>query len=172
MGQNQDRENEEREVMFSGVPNNIAPFRPNSSIVYSGDEIAKEWEQNPPTLESLQKLMEWWNKKPSGIHVTSIVSPDQGWPIAMHCPICKKTTFLLSPWAIKPEKGDYWRMNEICADSEEHTYNMSLTRWSFKLLDPPPSPRLPFFIEITREISIEEAKKRWPNTTVQGEEKK
>jgi hypothetical protein len=62
----------------------------------------------------------WMNiGKPTGIHVTSIVPPEQGWPIAFYCPLCKETTFLLSPWAIKPEKGDYWRMNETCA-SDEH----------------------------------------------------
>ena len=38
----------------------------------------------------------------TGIHVTSITPPEQGWPIAMYCPICKKTTFVLSPYAVKP----------------------------------------------------------------------
>lgn len=54
----------------------------------------------------------------SGIHVTSIVPPEVGWPIAMYCPICKETTFMLSLWAIKPEDGDYWRMNYTCASEE------------------------------------------------------
>ena len=78
----------------------------------------------------------------------------------MYCPICKVTTFLLSPWAIKPEKGDYWRMNDTCASDEhyrEHNLKMIMDRGWFK---------------ITQEMSIEEAKKRWPNTPVPGEEKK
>jgi len=55
-----------------------------------------------------------------GIHVTKIVTPAEGWPIAMYCPLCKETTFLLSPWAIKPKDGDYWRMNEMYANEEFH----------------------------------------------------
>jgi hypothetical protein len=44
-------------------------------------------------------------KKEIGIHVTHIVPPAQGWTIAMHCPICKETTFVLSQWDIKPERA-------------------------------------------------------------------
>lgn len=64
---------------------------------------------------------------PYGIHVTAIVPPEQGWPIAMYCPICKETTIVLSPWAIKPERGDYWLMHETCG-SEEHNlrHNMQI----------------------------------------------
>jgi hypothetical protein len=77
-----------------------------------------------------------WNQKfiPDGarIVITSIVPPEQGWPIAMHCPICKVTTFLLSPWAIKPEKGDYWKMNDVCASDEHfHEHNMRIAMKSF-----------------------------------------
>ena len=63
-----------------------------------------------------------------GIHVTSIVPPEQGWPIAMHCPICKETTFMLDKWAIKPKDGDYFLMDEICA-SEDHSikHNIKLS---------------------------------------------
>ena len=63
---------------------------------------------------------------PVGIHVTHIVPPAQGWPIAMYCPLCKETTFILSPWAIKPEKGDYWLMkvqNEL--DKQGNELNVS-----------------------------------------------
>jgi hypothetical protein len=55
-----------------------------------------------------------------GIHVTSIVPPEQGWPIVAHCDMCKKTVIVLSPWAIKPEKGDYWKMEGTCLDEEKH----------------------------------------------------
>ena len=55
----------------------------------------------------------------TGIFVTSITPPaDYGWPIACHCDICKTTTFVYSPYAIKPEKGDYWLMQKTCVDPE------------------------------------------------------
>lgn len=63
---------------------------------------------------------------PSGINVTNIVPPEQGWPIAMYCPICKETTFVLSPWAIKPQDGDYFKMNETCARDEKHNMIMAM----------------------------------------------
>jgi hypothetical protein len=76
----------------------------------------------------------WMN--PTGIHVTSIVPPEQGWLIAFHCPLCKETTFILSPWAIKPEKGDYWRMTEMCA-SEEHCNQHNLIMTMQRSFPPP-----------------------------------
>ena len=54
------------------------------------------------------------------INITSIVPPEQGWPIVAHCDLCKKTVIVLSPWAIKPEKGDYWKMEGTCLDEENH----------------------------------------------------
>ena len=67
-----------------------------------------------------------------GIHVTAIVPPESGWPIAMYCPICKETTFILSPWSLKPtvdgkEFEGYHKMNGMCA-SEVHgnEHNMQL----------------------------------------------
>jgi len=41
----------------------------------------------------------------------------------------------------------------------------------FQVLDPLPQD-LPSMIEFTQEMPIEEARKRWPNTQVEGEEKK
>jgi hypothetical protein len=52
----------------------------------------------------------------SGIHVTSIVPPEQGWPVASYCSLCKKTVFMLSLWAVKPLDGDYFKINEMCVD--------------------------------------------------------
>lgn len=67
--------------------------------------------------------------KPSGIRIKHIVSPTSGWPIAMHCPICKETTFILSQWAIKPESGDYFKMNNTCgSDALGSTHNLILAR--------------------------------------------
>ena len=122
--------------MFNGTPINKEPFRPAAYTNNCGDHLAKEWEENPPTVESIKQIMDWWNQKsiPDGarIVITSIVPPEQGWPIAMHCPICKVTTFLLSPWAIKPEKGDYWKMNDVCASDEHfHEHNMRIAMKSF-----------------------------------------
>lgn len=65
--------------------------------------------------------------KPKGIHVTSIVPPEHGWPIAFHCSICKETIFLLSTWANKPEKGDYYKMNDVCAsDEQSYAHNLKM----------------------------------------------
>lgn len=63
----------------------------------------------------------------TGIYVTSITQPaDYGWPIACHCDICKTTTFIYSPYAIKPEKGDYWL---ICVHEELATqHNIQMWR--------------------------------------------
>ena len=137
-----------------------------------------------------------FNVAPTGIHVTHIVPPTQGWPIAMHCPLCKETTFLLSPWAAKPEKGDYWRMTETCARSDQH--NMELAMKPLKPLAYRPLPggymdatgphrgdlpsldvfalhsRMmfgPYDAVIEQEMSIEEAKRRFPNTPRDGQEK-
>jgi hypothetical protein len=69
-----------------------------------------------------------WFLYPAGIYVTKIVPPEQGWPIAMHCPICRETTFILSPWAIKPQDGDYFLMKDACiADGVlSHKHNMKM----------------------------------------------
>lgn len=66
-----------------------------------------------------------------GIHVTSITPPEQGWPVAYHCPLCKTTVFALNTWAIKPSDGDYLLMNDICVDEElnfKHNMEMDIGR--------------------------------------------
>ena len=116
----------------------------------------------------------------SGIHVTSIKPPEQGWPIAMYCPICKVTTFVLSPWAAKPEDGDYFKMNDMCADEVlgfKHNMQLGMKGYNapidlkpgkigFMSYDPPSLPQLPSFIEITQEMTIEEAKRRYPDAEI------
>jgi hypothetical protein len=119
-----------------------------------------------------------------GIHITSIVPPEQGWPIAAHCCHCRKTVIILSPWAKKPDKGDYFLLKGTCLDEEEHIkHNMYPQTWypwrkekiEFKPLDPLPQDNMqayllkyhvfgPYDAEITQEMSIDEAKKRWQNT--------
>jgi hypothetical protein len=56
----------------------------------------------------------------SGIHITKIEPPEQGWPIMAHCSICKKTVIVLSPYAAKPEEGDIWSLKGTCLDEDEH----------------------------------------------------
>jgi hypothetical protein len=92
------------------------------------------------------------------IHVTAIVPPAQGLPIAMYCPICKETTFMLSPWAIKPERGDYWVINDQCA-SEENSY-----RHNIQMAMKVPQRMMfgPYDTEFTQEIPLSEAKNRYP----------
>jgi hypothetical protein len=65
-----------------------------------------------------------------GIHITSIVPPEQGWPIVAHCDLCHKTEIVLSPYAAKPSDGDYFRMNGTCLDEELHwKHNMYPQKW-------------------------------------------
>ena len=65
-----------------------------------------------------------------GIHITSIVPPEQGWPIVAHCDLCHKTEIVLSPWAKKPDDGDYFLMNGTCLDEEKHIkHNMYPQTW-------------------------------------------
>ena len=117
-----------------------------------------------------------------GIHITSFVPTESGWPIVAHCDLCKKTVIVLSPWAIKPEKGDYWKLEGTCLDEEEHIkhnlpiwYPWRKEKIEFKPLDPLPQDNMqayllkyhvfgPYDAEITQEMSIDEAKKRWQNT--------
>ena len=76
---------------------------------------------------------EWRNLSVTsrGIHVTRVGEPEQGWLMSFYCPLCKETTFLLSPYACKPSEGDYWRMKEMCAN-EEHAFNHNL-RFALKM---------------------------------------
>jgi hypothetical protein len=84
------------------------------------------------TLASLQQALSEYDRKfprpddvvvVRGIFVMSIAPPEHGWPMAMHCPICKETTFILSPWAIEPKDGGYFKM-EACV-SEVHNMRLA-----------------------------------------------
>lgn len=75
-----------------------------------------------------------------GIHITRIDHPAQGWPISMYCPICKETTFVLSQWGIKPEDGEYFKMNNVCGSlivGDMHNIEMELERGFRELLKYP-----------------------------------
>ena len=41
-------------------------------------------------------------------------------------PALQVTTFVLSPWAIKPSEGDYWRIQMCGSDVEGFRHNMQL----------------------------------------------
>jgi len=59
------------------------------------------------------------------IIITSIKTPEVGWPVLLHCPLCGRSEIVLSLWAIKPERGDYFWMEKICIDDEmHHQHNM------------------------------------------------
>ena len=79
-----------------------------------------EINQNPPserewTIPEREEFFAGQDARTTSIHVTHITPPEQGWPIDLYCPLCEETTFLLSPWANKPEEGVYWWMNGTCA---------------------------------------------------------
>ena len=57
--------------------------------------------------------------------ITNIVPSEYGWPIAMHCAVCKKTVIVHNPWACKPGRGDYFMM-EMCADEPHHNLKMHM----------------------------------------------
>jgi hypothetical protein len=63
------------------------------------------------------------------IHITSIVPPETGWPMAYHCRYCKQTVILHNPWALKPQDGDMFIV-ESCADENEthHGLREAVTR--------------------------------------------
>ena len=66
-----------------------------------------------------------------GIHITSITPPSEGWLMSFYCPICKETWFKLSPWAIKPKDGDYFKLTEMCANPDyamKHNLQFALKR--------------------------------------------
>jgi hypothetical protein len=70
----------------------------------------------------------------AGVVITGLVAPTEGWPIVAHCEICKKTEIILSIFAKKPERGDYWLMRGVCLDEEHcvqhNLYPQSVFPWS------------------------------------------
>ena len=57
----------------------------------------------------------------AGCVITSIKPPDEGWPIVVYCEVCEKIEIVLSPFALKPEKGDYWFIRGMCIDPDDET---------------------------------------------------
>jgi len=54
------------------------------------------------------------------IVITHIVAPQAGWPVALHCPICGRTSILLELCAEKPRDADYCVWEGICPDDVGH----------------------------------------------------
>jgi hypothetical protein len=117
-------------IGLSGTPINNTPFYPN----------AVNAPTEPITLDYLKRTLAEFDEKfsrpnvavPSGVNVTSITPPESGWPIVAHCNLCRKTVILLSPWAVKPEKGDYWKLEGTCLDEEDHIkHNMYPQTWAY-----------------------------------------
>lgn len=101
-----------------------------------------------------------------GIHINHILSPSQGWPVALYCPICKETTIVLSQWSIRPNDGDYWHINNVCGSDvlgDRHNIEMSCNS-----LIAGRGKDSPMFIY--QEMTIEEAKRRFPHTPIAGQD--
>ena len=58
--------------------------------------------------------------------------------MAIHCPKCKQTVILLSEWAIKPEKGDMWLLQNMCVDDMRHNIDLPPVEY--------PLVKLPYFV--------------------------
>ena len=87
----------EGDRIFSGMMTNCVPNSSTLSI----------------TLKDLIDMKEKIDKQfpePKGVHITSIIPPDHGWPIVSHCDIWKKTVILLSPYASQTFR---WRLLPI-----------------------------------------------------------
>jgi len=117
MEPNQNVPSEEKEKFYKAILGEQPPIE-WSTGAWNGPVI--ELDPNDPFGDMVRLFSR-------GIHVTFIVTPEQGWPVAYHCPLCKRTDIVLSPWAIKPEDGDYWRINAECVSEEfGHRHSMML----------------------------------------------
>jgi hypothetical protein len=102
---------EEKEEFFSsqdaitGLPNSAMAGAPINNMPFT------------PSVDLFRRRV--------GIFVTSIVPSEQGWPIALYCPLCRTTVFVLSPWSVQPEDGGYLRINDMCGD-EVHGFNHNM----------------------------------------------
>jgi hypothetical protein len=218
------KEEFEKEIFsgLSGTPINTTPYRPTAanSEPLTIDQLTKmkndldalladvpkqppiEWSMaNKNTYDHFfvsNDLLDRIHEATTGIHIASITPPEQGWPIAMYCPICKVTTFILSSWAAKPEDGGYFKIKDVCTLGD-HAMRLAMKTLEFKPLDPyayrplpggyvdntgvhrgvPPTEQDamqvymlhrhlfgPYDAEIVQEMTIEEAKKRYPDAKI------
>jgi len=71
-----------------------------------------------------------------GIFITAITPPEMGWPVMIHCDVCRRTEILLCTWLVKPIYGDIMRMRRSCVDPEqwhihEHLMETEDPSWPF-----------------------------------------
>jgi hypothetical protein len=108
-----------------------------------GGGVAKFWSKEevptPITLKGLQEAYQTLEETLyRGIHVISITPPKSGWPMAIHCPLCRETTFFLSPYACKPtedgkEFDGYHLINDMCGNAEhswQHNIRLGMKGWN------------------------------------------
>ena len=52
----------------------------------------------------------------AGIQITSIVQPEIGAVMILHCPKCRQSEIVVSEYACKPKRGlgDYWVVRNMC----------------------------------------------------------
>ncbi len=65
------------------------------------------------------------------IHIMSLVqsdSPGPGAPVDYYCLICRKHTFMFSPYLVRPTEGDYFRIR-LCPDFNEHNWQWTKVAW-------------------------------------------
>ncbi len=73
------------------------------------------------SILDLLKNVTWSNvREPaSGIFVTARQQPEEGAVMLLHCNECRVSEFVISPHAVKPKCGDYWRV-EYCPLGKIH----------------------------------------------------
>lgn len=64
------------------------------------------------------------------ITITKVVQPDRGAIMMFYCSQCKSTVILVNEHAIKPERGDLWRI-QMCADILRHNMPMLEPKFNF-----------------------------------------
>ena len=150
--------------MFNGTPINNTPYHPSPM------------ETEPITLSSLLKMKEDFDKQfpePIKYKDGADMSPET-WQAMVRLGNPNFTYdgetegFASTPFisiAIHIVPGMPFGAVEECRCKERY-------KLKFQALNPTPPQDLPSMVEFTQEMPLEEAKKRWPNTPVPGEEKK
>lgn len=74
---------------------------------------------NKPSIADLEEFFSGPDARQTGIYITNIIPPKQGWPIAMYCSICQETTILLEPYALPVDEGrSYLLIRDMCPSPE------------------------------------------------------
>lgn len=53
-------------------------------------------------------------KESMPIFLTHIVQPEKGAIMLQHCPDCRSTQIVVNEYAVKPEEGDAWMIEQSC----------------------------------------------------------